>query len=115
MKVKYNRVSTLQQTGNRFEADTDHYDLTLMDKVSGTVKFSERPEAQKLIKLINDKRVTTVVVEELSRIGRLDIPLHSTPRFRYKVRHPFRWKGRQYSAGKVATYSTSKYATLMMK
>jgi DNA invertase Pin-like site-specific DNA recombinase len=70
MKVKYNRVSTLQQTGNRFEADTDHYDLTLMDKVSGTVKFSERPEAQKLIKLIIDKRVTTVVVEELSRIGR---------------------------------------------
>jgi DNA invertase Pin-like site-specific DNA recombinase len=70
MKVKYNRVSTLQQTGNRFEADTDHYDLKLFDRVSGTVKFSERPEAQKLIKLVNEKKVTTVVVEELSRIGR---------------------------------------------
>jgi adenine-specific DNA-methyltransferase len=45
----------------------------------------------------------------------LDIPLYSTPRFRYKVRHPFRWKGRQYSAGKVATYSASKHSTLMMK
>jgi hypothetical protein len=42
----------------------------------------------------------------------LDIPLYSTPRFRCNVRHPFRWKGRQCSAGKVATYSASKYPTL---
>jgi DNA invertase Pin-like site-specific DNA recombinase len=70
MKVKYNRVSTLQQTGNRFEADTDHYDLTLMDKVSGTVKFKDRPEARKLIKLVEEKKVKIVVLEELSRLGR---------------------------------------------
>jgi hypothetical protein len=42
----------------------------------------------------------------------LDIPLHSTPRFRYKVRHPFRAKVHQYSAGKVTIYSAAKYATL---
>lgn len=70
MKVKYNRVSTLQQTGNRFEADTDHYDLTLMDKVSGTVKFKDRPEAGKLIRMIEDGLVKDLTVEELSRLGR---------------------------------------------
>ena len=42
MKVKYNRVSTILQTGNRFKADTDHYDMTLLDKVSGSVSFMDR-------------------------------------------------------------------------
>ncbi|TFV94491.1 recombinase family protein [Algoriphagus kandeliae] len=70
MKVKYNRVSTIQQSGNRFEADTDSYDLILFDRVSGTVKFRDRPEARKLIELVENGKVTTVVLEELSRIGR---------------------------------------------
>ena len=48
MKVKYNRVSTILQTGNRFKADTDHYDMTLLDKVSGSVSFMDRTEAKKL-------------------------------------------------------------------
>jgi hypothetical protein len=38
----------------------------------------------------------------------MDIPLHSTPRFRYKVRHPFRAKVHQYSAGKVTISSFCK-------
>lgn len=70
MKIKYNRVSTLQQTGNRFAADTDHYDLTLLDKVSGTIRFKDRPEAKKFIKLTEEGKVSTLVLEELSRIGR---------------------------------------------
>jgi hypothetical protein len=48
MKVKYNRVSTILQTGNRFKADTDHYDMTLLDKVSCSVSFMDRTEAKKL-------------------------------------------------------------------
>jgi DNA invertase Pin-like site-specific DNA recombinase len=70
MRVKYNRVSTLLQTGNRFEADTEKYDLTLLDKVSGTVKFRDRIEARRLIKLIEDLKVTEVITEEFSRLGR---------------------------------------------
>lgn len=31
MKVKYNRVSTLQQSGDRFGLDNGNYDLTLLD------------------------------------------------------------------------------------
>ena len=48
MKVKYNRVSTILQTGNRFKADTDHYDMTLLDKVSCSVSFMDWTEAKKL-------------------------------------------------------------------
>lgn len=70
MKVKYNRVSTINQTGLRFTDDKDVYDLTLLDKVSGTVPFKERPQAQKLIKLINEGKVTSLTIEEFSRLGR---------------------------------------------
>jgi DNA invertase Pin-like site-specific DNA recombinase len=70
MRIKYNRVSTLAQTGNRFEADTEKYDLTLLDKISGTIPFNERPQAKKLIKLIDENKVKEVVVTELSRLGR---------------------------------------------
>jgi DNA invertase Pin-like site-specific DNA recombinase len=70
MRVKYNRVSTLLQTGNRFEADTEKYDLVLLDKISGTVFFKDRPEAKKLIKLIEQGKVSVLVTEEFSRLGR---------------------------------------------
>lgn len=70
MRVKYNRVSTQIQTGNRFEADTEKYDLTLMDKISGTVRFKDRPQAKILIDYIQQGIVKEVIVEELSRLGR---------------------------------------------
>lgn len=70
MRIKYNRVSTIGQTGNRFINDTDKYDLTLLDKVSGNVAFKERPQGLKLIQLIKDGKVTEIIVEEFSRLGR---------------------------------------------
>jgi DNA invertase Pin-like site-specific DNA recombinase len=70
MKVKYNRVSTILQTGNRFEADTDNYDLTLLDKVSGSVSFKNRIESKKLVQLVENGKVTELVTEEFSRLGR---------------------------------------------
>ena len=70
MKIKYNRVSTISQSGSRFEADTDTYDLTLLDKVSGSVSFKDRVEARKLVKLVEDGKVTELVTEEFSRLGR---------------------------------------------
>ncbi len=70
MRIKYNRVSTIGQTGNRFTNDTDKYDLTLLDKVSGSVSFKERPQALKLIQLIKEEKVAEVIVEEFSRLGR---------------------------------------------
>jgi DNA invertase Pin-like site-specific DNA recombinase len=70
MKIKYNRVSTIQQTGDRFTDDKEFYDLTLLDKVSGSVAFSKRPKATELIKLIEGANVSEVVIEEFSRLGR---------------------------------------------
>ena len=70
MRVKYNRVSTQIQSGNRFEADTEKYDLTLLDKISGTVPFKDRPQAKILIDYIQKGIVKEVIVEELSRLGR---------------------------------------------
>ena len=70
MRVKYNRVSTQIQSGNRFEADTEKYDLTLLDKISGTVLFKDRPQAKILIDYIQKGIVKEVIVEELSRLGR---------------------------------------------
>lgn len=70
MKVKYNRVSTIQQTGNRFTADDDKYDLILLDKVSGKVEFKEREKGKELTKLIESGKVSQITIEELSRLGR---------------------------------------------
>src|SRR4051812_43156416 len=70
MKVKYNRVSTLQQSGDRFSADKDKYDIVLLDKVSGSIGFKERPKGRELSKLVEEGRVHELVVEEFSRLGR---------------------------------------------
>lgn len=70
MHIKYNRVSTLQQSGVRYTADSDSYDLVLFDKVSGTVSFKDREEGKKLVRLVKEGKVSEVVVEELSRLGR---------------------------------------------
>ena len=70
MKIKYNRVSTIQQTGDRFSMDTEIYDLVLMDKVSGSIGFRNRPKGNELVKLVEEGIVKELVVEELSRLGR---------------------------------------------
>ena len=70
MRVKYNRVSTIQQTGDRFTVDKENYDLVLFDKVSGTIPFNERPKGIELVNLVKNKKVSELVVEEFSRLGR---------------------------------------------
>jgi len=70
MRVKYNRVSTIQQSGERFTIDKEKYDLTLLDKVSGKVPFKERPKGKEIVKLVEDGKITDLYCEELSRLGR---------------------------------------------
>lgn len=70
MKIKYNRVSTLQQTGDRFTDDKEYYDITLLDKVSGSIPFAKRTKAQELVKLVDAGAVSDLVIEEFSRLGR---------------------------------------------
>jgi DNA invertase Pin-like site-specific DNA recombinase len=70
MRIKYNRVSTLNQSGNRFQNDDDIYDLVLMDKVSGKTSFFERENGRKIKELVEKGKVTTIVTEDFSRLGR---------------------------------------------
>ncbi len=70
MRVKYNRVSTINQSGNRFSADRNKYDLVLFDKISGTIPFKERPKGKELVNLVEAGSVIELHIEELSRIGR---------------------------------------------
>lgn len=71
MKIKYNRTSTINQDGERFKLDQEVYDLTLFDKgISGKVPFNEREKGKELVKLVSDGKVSELVVEELSRLGR---------------------------------------------
>jgi len=70
MRIKYNRLSSISQTGNRYEHDTEKYDLTILDRISGSVPFFERPKGIELKKLVEDRKVKELVVEEFSRLGR---------------------------------------------
>ena len=79
MRIKYNRTSTINQDGERFKLDKDNYDLVLFDRgVSGKVPFNEREKGIQLTQLIIDGKVTELVVEELSRLGRNTIDVLST-------------------------------------
>ena len=77
----------MKQSGERFQEDSATYDLTLFDKVSGSVPFNKRPEGAKLVKLIQEGKVARVVVEEISRLGRNVIDVSETLKFleEYKV------------------------------
>lgn len=71
MRVKYNRLSSISQSGIRYEHDTEKYDLTILERVSGSVPFFERVKAGgELRKLVEDGIVRELVVEEFSRLGR---------------------------------------------
>jgi DNA invertase Pin-like site-specific DNA recombinase len=70
MRVKYNRVSTFQQSGERFTIDKEKYGLVLLDKVSGTVPFRDRPKGKEIVQLVENDTLSELVVEEFSRLGR---------------------------------------------
>ena len=70
MTIKYNRVSTVMQSGKRFQNDENIYDLVLMDKVSGKTSFFERENGRKIKELVEKGKVSTLVTEDFSRLGR---------------------------------------------
>ena len=82
MKIKYNRTSTINQSGERYKLDKEGYDLTLFDKgVSGKIPFREREKGKVLVSLVDEGKVETVVVEELSRLGRNTVDVLTTLRW----------------------------------
>ncbi|AWM14196.1 transposase [Flavobacterium sediminis] len=69
-KVKYIRVSTTEQNTGRQETNSKEFSKVYIDKVSGSVKFSERKEASKLISDIESGIVTEIHTSSIDRIGR---------------------------------------------
>ena len=70
MRVKYNRVSTINQTGERFKVDESKYDKVILDKVSGAIPFNERDGGKEVGKLVEKRELKELVLEDLSRCGR---------------------------------------------
>ena len=79
MRVKYNRTSTINHHGERFKLDKSNYDIILFDKgVSGKIPFTKREKGLELFTLVESGKVSELVVEELSRLGRNTIDVLTT-------------------------------------
>lgn len=69
-KVKYIRVSTLEQNTSRQEINTKTFSKVYIDKISGAIKFSERKEAKKLLVDIEEGQVSEIHITSIDRLGR---------------------------------------------
>jgi DNA invertase Pin-like site-specific DNA recombinase len=73
--VKYIRVSTIDQNSLRQE-NTTH--KTYIDKCSGSIPFSERPNAIKLLNDIANKKIDTLIIHSIDRLGRNAFDIQTT-------------------------------------
>lgn len=69
-KVKYIRVSTLDQNTGRQETNAKDFSKIYIDKISGSIQFTERREAKKLLTDIEDGTVSEVHISSIDRLGR---------------------------------------------
>jgi len=73
--AKYIRVSTTEQNTLRQE-NTEH--KTYIDKCSGSIPFCERPNAIKLLNDISNKKIDTLIVHSIDRLGRNAFDIQTT-------------------------------------
>jgi DNA invertase Pin-like site-specific DNA recombinase len=75
MKVKYIRVSTIEQNTKRQQTNSDKFQSIYIDKISGAVPFFERTQGKKLTNDIINNDVDEVHISSIDRMGRniLDI------------------------------------------
>lgn len=69
-KVKYIRVSTEEQNTGRQEVNAKEFTKIYCDKTSGSIKFTERKEAKKLISDIEAGSVKEIHIASIDRLGR---------------------------------------------
>jgi DNA invertase Pin-like site-specific DNA recombinase len=67
-EATYSRVSTIEQKGDTQKEIS--IGEPYFDKISGSVPFAERPKAQKLLQDIENKKIDTVYVQAIDRLGR---------------------------------------------
>jgi DNA invertase Pin-like site-specific DNA recombinase len=78
MIVKYIRYSSVSQKADRQLISENKYDKIYIEQASGTIPFAERKEGARIIADIVNGKITTLCVEEASRIGRSTIDALST-------------------------------------
>ncbi|MDP2541540.1 transposase [Tenacibaculum discolor] len=81
MKCRYIRVSTNKQKIERQKNYHSKEEHQFIDVISGTVKFSEREAGIELIKLIKQKKVSSLTVVSIDRLGRDTIDILKTIEF----------------------------------
>lgn len=70
MKVKYIRVSTIEQNIQRQQKNESDFKKSYIDKISGSISFFERPQGKKLVDDIMKGFISEVHVISIDRIGR---------------------------------------------
>ncbi|MFH6987761.1 recombinase family protein [Flavobacterium collinsii] len=73
--AKYIRVSTADQNIDR-QSNSNHKEY--IDKCSGSIPFNERPNAKKLISDVLNKKIDTLVVHSIDRLGRNAFDIQTT-------------------------------------
>lgn len=77
-KARYIRVSTFNQNEARQIAKQHPDELLFIDKVSGTVPFNQREQANKLMEAIREGKIHYVSVSSIDRMGRNTIDVLQT-------------------------------------
>ena len=80
-KVKYIRISSLDQNTARQEVNRKNFSKVYIDKCSGAIKLSERKEGKKLIKQIEDGVIKEIHVVSICRLGRNLLDVLTTIKF----------------------------------
>lgn len=70
MKVKYIRVSHVDQNTDRQRVDEKDFDLIIEDKCSGAIPFFEREGGKEIKKLVENGILKSLSVIQIDRIGR---------------------------------------------
>ncbi|MFH6963184.1 recombinase family protein [Flavobacterium plurextorum] len=73
--AKYIRVSTIDQNIDR-QLTSTHKEY--IDKCSGSIPFNERPNAKKMVSDILNKKIDTLVVHSIDRLGRNAFDIQTT-------------------------------------
>lgn len=78
MKGRYIRISTISQNTARQEAHANSDEKLFIDKISGSIPFTERPRARELLKAITENKINFVSVSSIDRLGRNTLDILTT-------------------------------------
>lgn len=70
LKIKYARISNALQQSARQEINKEKYDKILVDKISGTIPFFERPMGKLIYQMTEENRLDTLYIHSVDRLGR---------------------------------------------